>query len=406
MPLMNGNLKTLVEKTPNINEWAVAETVLHQMLLALQCIASHKIVHRDIKPENILWEYDANNEYHFCLGDFGLSNDPKLARTVAGTEPFMAPEVYHRQPQSTKVDIWSLFATVVWVRNTQEFRGMCGQLAAPHIHSWLVSIAREEEGYENIRNMAQINPRKRPSAATQLSILNGNFSDPTVYGEVGSGEEEGNELGEQFGSLNLQDNQANYDPANYAQGAVGASTSPEMAYYEPYTSHLREQFPWEGQAGPSNPVYKPPTNAPRVHPDPEVRSLPSRFDMLLACLSLTLILGNSYRVGHMASHSMVSITKDSLLVEGEGVTAVRGPRFRRCGRQGLCRRKTTNSLHTGNLVGENKKENTSIETVSQRSIAPFLVSLRSSSALSSASSIRILGSPQTRDLSSELCLLR
>lgn len=271
MPLMNGNLKTLVERAPGIDDQLVADAVLRQMLLALQCIASHKIVHRDIKPENILWEYDANNDYHFCLGDFGLSNDPKIARTVAGTEPFMAPEVYHRREQTTKVDVWSLFATVVWVRNTQQFRALCSQYAAPDIHTWLVSIALNESGYENIRTMAQINPRKRASASTQLAILDGQFADPAVYGaDVASGDEAAEELGDQFGTMSLQDDQANYGQVNYGQDAGGAPMSPENLYYEPYTSHLREQYPWEGQAGPSNP-YKPPPDAPRVHQDQEVR---------------------------------------------------------------------------------------------------------------------------------------
>src|SRR4051794_37361789 len=104
MPLKEGNLKRLVESLESTDRSAIpaiAETVLYQMLLALQCIAAHNIVHRDIKPENILWECDANGDYQFCLGDFGLSNDPRLAHTVAGTEPFMAPEVFLRQSQST-----------------------------------------------------------------------------------------------------------------------------------------------------------------------------------------------------------------------------------------------------------------------------------------------------------------
>ena len=177
MPLKEGNLKTLVEREPDLDAQALSDTVLRQMLLALQCIASHAIVHRDIKPENILWEYDnrpgqPSCGYHFCLGDFGLSNDPNVACTVAGTEPFMAPEVFHRKTQTTKVDIWSLFATVVWVRNTSQFRSMCSQLGAVQIHSWLVDISTLPE-YGRIRMMASMNPRKRPSAEMQLAILDG-----------------------------------------------------------------------------------------------------------------------------------------------------------------------------------------------------------------------------------------
>ena len=72
MPLKIGNVKRLVESPEGPGPDGIAgmaETVLYQMLLALQCLAAHKLIHRDIKPENILWEYDTNGDYHFCLGD-------------------------------------------------------------------------------------------------------------------------------------------------------------------------------------------------------------------------------------------------------------------------------------------------------------------------------------------------
>ena len=102
---MEGNLKALVEGTGSHDQFALSNIVLRQMLLALQCIASHNIIHRNVKPKNILWTYDAEGDYHFYLSDFGLSEDQALAREAVGTEPFMAPEVYHRQRQTSKVDI-------------------------------------------------------------------------------------------------------------------------------------------------------------------------------------------------------------------------------------------------------------------------------------------------------------
>ncbi|KAK0705877.1 kinase-like domain-containing protein [Lasiosphaeria miniovina] len=285
MPLKLGNLKTLVEKTPGIDEQSLGETVLRQMLLALQCISKHNIVHRDIKPENILWEYDADNKYHFCLGDFGLSNDPKIAKTVAGTEPFMAPEVFHRQAQTTKVDIWSLFATVVWVRNAQ-FRASCSQLGAPQIHAWLVHIAMSPE-YASIHTMAQMNPKKRPSATRQLAILDGtvdNYGDPaaTGYGadvgaDPGVAADEshvGEELGTQFArAMRLHD--SSNPGMSYGSGSSDMVTSPEIPYYEPYTSGIMDNYPWgeSGEAGPSKDYVPPPagdSNAPR---DQRVRIL-------------------------------------------------------------------------------------------------------------------------------------
>ncbi|KAK3680852.1 kinase-like domain-containing protein [Podospora appendiculata] len=276
MPLKDGNLKALVE-SPNsvIDDFVLSNLVLRQMLLALQCIASHKIVHRDIKPENILWEYQdgAGEEpgYHFCLGDFGLSNDPKLARTVAGTEPFMAPEVYLRQPQSTKVDIWSLFATVVWVRNTSGFRPTCAQLGAQQIHTWLNRIATSHTDYTNIANMASLNPKKRPSASQQLAILDQwDGTSPTDNLDTDyntNPTDETNDLNAHFArAMNLHDggggngnSSSSYsapygDPPgiSYATsasrgtaGSIASATSPEIPYYEPYTSGLMDNYPWE-----------------------------------------------------------------------------------------------------------------------------------------------------------------
>jgi hypothetical protein len=240
MPLMDGNLKTLIEGVENPDE--IADTVLRQMLLALQCIAAHNIIHRDIKPENVLWQYDQYGNYHFCLGDFGLSNDPKLARTVAGTEPFMAPEVYNRQPQTTKVDIWSLFATYIWTQNTEQFRDWCSQYSVGQIHQWLVRLS-ELPQYASIKKMASYDPRKRPSAAHQLAILEG--GEEETLSDAGY-DGLGGDLNAQFQNMNLAEE--GYDP-----GSSG-STQPEMPYYEPYPAPYDEDD--GGEAGPSK-RYKP-----------------------------------------------------------------------------------------------------------------------------------------------------
>ncbi|KAK3304789.1 kinase-like domain-containing protein [Chaetomium strumarium] len=260
MPLMQGNLKTLVEKAAVPDE-RLSDIVLRQMLLALQCIAEHKIIHRDVKPENILWEYDETGNYRFCLGDFGLSNDPSLARTAAGTEPFMAPEVFHRQKQTTKVDIWSLFATIVWTR-TPEFRRQCSQLHAPDLHAWLVQFSKLEQ-YANIRGMASWEPKKRPSAKKQLAILDGQVEDYRSTGSyAGNSEDEaGEDLNARFANgLSLQDPPG----LTYASGSSDAVTSPELAYYEPYASGILEDY-YGAQAGPSK-RYMPPSPNPADAP--------------------------------------------------------------------------------------------------------------------------------------------
>ena len=232
MPLMRGNLRTLVEQGGMTDEHALSNIVLRQMLLALECIASHHLLHGGIKPENILWEYDEIGEYRFCLGDFGLSNDLELARTAVGMEPFMAPEVFRRKPQTTKVDIWSLFAVIVWTR-FGEFRRTCSQLRAPEIYTWLTEISKLKE-YTNIRGMGSMDPRKRPSATRQLEILDGDVDIDNSTSAAELGDEQGDDLSSRFSwDLSLQE-----------------SGSSELPYDEPYQIGLQTIYSGEW-AGPS-----------------------------------------------------------------------------------------------------------------------------------------------------------
>ncbi|KAK4248393.1 kinase-like domain-containing protein [Corynascus novoguineensis] len=233
MPLMNGNLNTLVSTVQDTD--TISNIVLHQMLLALKCIDSHRIIHRNVKPENIVWEPDRLGSYRFCLSDFGLSDDPELARTAAGTEPFMAPEVYFRQKQTAKVDIWSLFATIIWTR-APEFRQCYSQIRAPDLHQWLVDFSKTEP-YANIRQMASMDPKKRPSAKQQLAILDGEYDEASSRGTYGvpSGGELGSDLSAQFSAgMNLQDDTpgltAAYETYSGTQAGPSEQDMPSLPY--------------------------------------------------------------------------------------------------------------------------------------------------------------------------------
>mmetsp|Transcript_23735 Transcript_23735/g.65850 ORF Transcript_23735/g.65850 Transcript_23735/m.65850 type:complete len:818 (-) Transcript_23735:93-2546(-) len=75
------------------------------------------ILHRDLKPENIL----LCNDGHICLTDFGLakdfgtgwsdrdgSEDQERARTICGTQEYMAPEMVANKGYGKAADYWSL----------------------------------------------------------------------------------------------------------------------------------------------------------------------------------------------------------------------------------------------------------------------------------------------------------
>ncbi|KAI5859902.1 kinase-like protein [Durotheca rogersii] len=108
MPLRTGSLTSLIKSQPTIK---YGPTVLKQMLSAIDYLANKSLVHRDLKPDNILY-YNST--------DFGLARHPKLATSFCGTGYYQAPELRPgygdiEATQGTKMDVWSLFATVVAV---------------------------------------------------------------------------------------------------------------------------------------------------------------------------------------------------------------------------------------------------------------------------------------------------
>ena len=81
---------------------------LFQSLNALKVLHSKKIVHHDIKLSNFLIISD--DPLKFALIDFEFAeklNDQKTL-SMAGTRPFLAPEILNDEEHNTSVDIWGL----------------------------------------------------------------------------------------------------------------------------------------------------------------------------------------------------------------------------------------------------------------------------------------------------------
>lgn len=170
MGLKEGTLESLIES--GVDTLNVAKSVFPQMLQALDFLAWKGIVHRDVKPENILYISQPDGQYQFQLGDFGLCNRIVDATTIAGSRLYMAPEMVQKGVQTHKVDVWSLFATMLWVLDAGEFSQRSRQFTSDTgVRGAVLFAATKVHSVSTIREMAFINPEERASAAQMLDKL-------------------------------------------------------------------------------------------------------------------------------------------------------------------------------------------------------------------------------------------
>lgn len=84
---------------------------------ALEACEKREIIHRDIKPANIFWSELGG----YKLGDFGISRyleNTMGGATKAGTETYMAPEIYRGESYGKTIDIYSLGLVLYQLANT------------------------------------------------------------------------------------------------------------------------------------------------------------------------------------------------------------------------------------------------------------------------------------------------
>lgn len=166
MGLKEGTLESLLRSESCSS---VAEIVFHQMLQALDCLAWKGIIHRDVKPENILYVSQVGGQYQFQLGDFGLCNRAISAATSVGTPLYQAPEMFLEGAQTNKVDVWSLFVTMLWTLDAGDFRQRSNQFKSnAEVQRAVLFAASNVDTVSKVQEMAIVNPERRASAAQML----------------------------------------------------------------------------------------------------------------------------------------------------------------------------------------------------------------------------------------------
>lgn len=118
------------------------------------------IVHRDIKPENIMVSPPGD----FKLGGFELSIplDQAANAAGAGTELYMAPEVFKGEPYGRDIDIYSLGLVMYWLLN---------KLCLPFLSASKPLAADEIDMILKYQTLCPLMPQQPTSAEKRKALL-------------------------------------------------------------------------------------------------------------------------------------------------------------------------------------------------------------------------------------------
>lgn len=110
----------LSNASKNMELLSIKETECYfkQIIFGLNYLQKQGIAHRDIKPENCV--VDRNGILK--LIDFGCSKSFKVNSIVngmAGSEPYIAPEVYYPNYDMSLIDIWSAMVVYIVISNNR-----------------------------------------------------------------------------------------------------------------------------------------------------------------------------------------------------------------------------------------------------------------------------------------------
>ena len=105
-----GDLMQLIKKQKLKNHFpeSIVIDFFQQITKGTAYIHNKKILHRDLKPSNIF----LSSDQQLKIGDFGIAksqnNTLSMAKSIVGTDTYIAPEVFGRIPYNEKADVWAL----------------------------------------------------------------------------------------------------------------------------------------------------------------------------------------------------------------------------------------------------------------------------------------------------------
>eukprot|EP00703_Trepomonas_sp_PC1_P005878 JAP90728.1 Protein kinase domain-containing protein [Trepomonas sp. PC1] len=187
MPLMTQSLEDVINSGEIANvEYPIKQKWMIQMLLGTLYLHQNNIIHRDLKPGNILLDDDLN----LYISDFGLSKsiDQSVAKTLVGTQLYMAPEIFESAKYDLKADVYSLGC--IWyeilsdqflldvIQNSKEYNSEDFYLTGNIIHKLIPKLEFEEwdDFKKQCENMLRAMPAGRPSTKELYDTFKSNIS--------------------------------------------------------------------------------------------------------------------------------------------------------------------------------------------------------------------------------------
>ncbi|KAM4678012.1 serine/threonine-protein kinase 32A [Discoglossus pictus] len=176
--LLGGDLRYHLQQNVRFTEASV-KLFICELVLALDYLQSRDIIHRDIKPDNILLD----EQGHVHITDFNIAtlvNKGTKVITVAGTKPYMAPEMFYPRGQISytfSVDWWSLGVTAYeLLRGRRPFHIHSSTAASDIVHVFHTATVTYPPAWSKdivslLHKLLDRNPEERLSSLEDIQDL-------------------------------------------------------------------------------------------------------------------------------------------------------------------------------------------------------------------------------------------
>jgi hypothetical protein len=150
--------------------WSRACRVLRDIASSLALLHSRRLLHRDLSPRNVRCTRDG----HAMLFDFGTMAPMGVAKDVAGTPPYMAPEAVHGQALDARTDLYALGALAYWTltgydaypaRDARELRQLWPRAVLPPS---AIAPGVPEALDALVMSLLSLDPQARPSHVAEV----------------------------------------------------------------------------------------------------------------------------------------------------------------------------------------------------------------------------------------------